>query len=68
MGEVEVIPTPLSMAEVRPILKDAYLNQVGSLDNWRQAEPYLMAMVALENDHGRKIRNHNWGERNNSRR
>lgn len=51
--------TPLELADMRRMLRAAYRSRHGA--DIGKAEPYLLAMLALENGRGRSIYNHNWG-------
>lgn len=58
-GEQTRVTTPLTMGAMLPILRAAFAKNTDlELGN---AEPYLLAMLALENAHGKAIGNFNWG-------
>ena len=57
--EVPIKETFLSMDEMAPILRRAFAAEYGQ--DIGAAEPYLLAMLALENAHGLGLFNHNWG-------
>jgi len=55
----EPVKTPLGREELAPILRPVFKDETG--EDMGNAEPYLIAMLALENGWGSKIRQHNWG-------
>ena len=58
-GKQTRVSTPITMGAMLPILRSAFRKKTGS--EMAAAEPYLLAMLALENGNGSAISNHNWG-------
>lgn len=59
MAQTSLRRTAVSMGDVAPILRHAFLSKTGV--PLGPAEPYLLAMMAMETDHGQSIYNNNWG-------
>lgn len=59
MPEVIARRTPVSMGDVGQLLRSTFRAETGRALG--AAEPYLLAIMALETDHGRAIWNNNWG-------